>query len=108
MRTTHKIEDQLPWFQLSFAVVYGILLPLVFCLHQGWNLVFSVPIAAVWLLLNLPVIENWGPRIGKWMLKGGMAGIAMTQQWVSISSRQVREKWQRWRIVGSPATSETS
>lgn len=108
MRTSPKVEDQLPWFQLAFAVLYGILLPLGFCIHQGFNWVFSIPIAAVWLLLNLPVIENWGPRFGKWALRGSLAGATHLQQWASVSSKNVREKWQRWRIVTTATASETS
>ena len=109
MRTPKKVEEKLPWIQLSFAVVYGILLPLVYCTLQGWNLVISVPVAAVWLLVNLPVIENWAPKLGRLLLRGSLVGLSTLQQWTASSSKLVREKWQNWRIVASsPVTSETS
>ncbi len=54
-------SNRLLWVQLAFALLYGLALPLIVCLHFGWDWVFAIPAAAVWLLINLPVIEFWTP-----------------------------------------------
>ncbi|MEM0969731.1 MAG: hypothetical protein AAF191_04650 [Verrucomicrobiota bacterium] len=48
---------------LLIAILYGMVLPIWFGVHHGWEWIKIVPVAALWLLLNLPVIEHWIPRL---------------------------------------------
>ncbi len=63
MNSHNNSRDTLLWAQLTVAVGYGLILPTLVCLSYGWNWVVWMPVASIWLLINLPVIENWVPRL---------------------------------------------